>query len=83
MKYVINTVTSIFIIGLLIFAILSVIGLVYLTQMAYSDKRQDDGQYCGDTNTTERNIARLAVIVLWFQMAWIIVGSYLQSVWNK
>ena len=83
MKYVKKTITAVFIVGLLVFAILSVIGMVYLSQMAFSDKKQDDGQCFGDTNTTERNIARLTIIVLWIQMAWIVIGSYLQSSWEN
>jgi hypothetical protein len=73
---------SIFIIGLLVFAILSAIGLVYLSQMAFTNKKDANGKYCGGLNETQRNIARLAVIALWVQFAWIVAGSTLQSIWD-
>lgn len=81
MIYAKKTLISVFIVGLLALAILSVIGLVFLTRMAYSEKPQIDGKSCGDTSTTERNIARLSVIILWLQFSWIIIGSFLQSTW--
>lgn len=82
MQLIKKTVSTIFVLGLLILAILSVLGLVYLSKMAYSDKRQIDGQYCGDTSQTERNIARLAILLLWIQFAWIIIGSFIQPIWR-
>lgn len=77
-----KTLTTVFLIGLLILAVLSVIGLVYLSQMAYSNDKTPDGKYCGGTTNTERNIARLSVIALWIQFAWIVLGSVLQPVWQ-
>lgn len=81
--YLKKTGTSIFIIGLLVLSVLSILGLVYLTKMAYSDKKQDNGNYCGDTTQTERNIARLAIIALWLQFTWIVIGSFIKEVWTN
>lgn len=78
-----KTLTTVFLIGLLVLAILSVIGLVYLSQMAYTNDTDSDGRYCGGTSKTERNIARLAILALWLQFAWIVLGSVLQPVWTQ
>ena len=40
-----KTVGTVFMIGLFILAILSVIGMIYLTQMAFSNKKQTDGKW--------------------------------------
>jgi hypothetical protein len=71
-----------FFIGLLITAVISVIGMVYLTQMAFSNEKLANGQYCGNTDTTQRNIARVGALVLWIQFAWIVLGSFIQPVWK-
>lgn len=76
-----KTVHTVFLLGLLVLAILSVVGLVYLSQMAYSDQKQVNGLYCGNTNATERNIARVAIVVLWLQFAWIVLGSFIRPIW--
>lgn len=81
--YVKKTIATIFLIGLFVLAILSVIGLVYLSQMAYTDDKLTNGNYCGNTSTTERNIARLAIVVLWIQFAWIMIGSFVQPIWAR
>ncbi|MBS0628538.1 MAG: hypothetical protein JSS09_10075 [Verrucomicrobia bacterium] len=49
--------------------------------MAYSDQKQVNGLYCGNTNATERNIARVAIVVLWLQFAWIVLGSFIRPIW--
>lgn len=74
--------STVFILGIFVLAILSVVGMVYLTQMAFSDKKQADGQFCGNTNTTQRNIARLAVVLYWIQFTWLVIGALLQNVWG-
>jgi hypothetical protein len=81
-KYVKKTVSTVFLIGLLVLAVMSVVGMVYLSQMAYSSTQQSDGKYCGGLTLSQRNIARLATIVLWIQFAWIILGSFLQPIWT-
>jgi hypothetical protein len=57
--------------------------MIYLSQMAFSDKKQTDGQYFGDTTETQRNIARLAMVVLWIQTAWILIGTFIEKVWTE
>lgn len=79
--YVKKTVTTIFVIGLLALTILSILGTVYLSKMAFSNQKQADGTYCGGTTETERNISRLTIIMIWLQFGWIVVGSFLQPVW--
>jgi len=79
--YIKKTATTIFIIGLLILTILSILGTVYISKMTFTNQKQDDGTYCGGLTETERNIARLAIITIWIQFVWIVAGSFLQSVW--
>ena len=74
----VKTVHSIFIVGLLALAIVSVIGLVYLSQMAF-----DKNVKCGDLNHTQHNIAKVSIVVLWLQFVWIILGTYIQDIWSK
>lgn len=74
--YVKKTATSVFIIGLLALTIFSVLGTIYLTKMAYS---KDD---LPGITQTEKNIARLAIVTIWLQFTWIILGSILQNVWK-
>lgn len=80
-KIAVNTIVSLFLVGLLIFSIISVVGLVFLTKMAYSKPDAND-KICGNVSRSERNVARIAVIVLWVQFAWIILGSILKNVWG-
>lgn len=81
--YIKKTGATVFIIGLLVLSILSILGLVYLSKMAFSDEKQADGTYCGNTSTTERNIARLAIVTLWLQLAWVVLGSFIKEVWTN
>jgi hypothetical protein len=78
-----KTFLTVFMVGLLITAILALVGMIYLSQMAFSDKKQTDGQYFGDTTETQRNIARLAMVVLWIQTAWILIGTFIEKVWTE
>ena len=73
MLYAQKSAMTVFIVGLLVLAVLSVVGLVYLSQMAFSDEVMQNGKYCGNTNTTERNISRLTIVLLWVQFAWILL----------
>ena len=81
--YLKRTATTAFILGLLTLTILSILGTVYLTKMAFSDDKGTDGTYCGRTTQTERNIARLAIVTIWLQFAWVVVGSFLQPIWTN
>jgi hypothetical protein len=81
--YVKKTAITIFIIGLLVLTILSILGTVYLTKMAFSDEKRADGNYCGGTTTTERNIARLAIVTIWLQFSWIVIGSFIRPIWEN
>ena len=64
--------------GLLVLVILSILGTVYLTKMAFDSKPDETGMYPGNLNQTERNIARLAIIFLWVQFTWVVVGTLYQ-----
>jgi hypothetical protein len=77
-----KTAITIFLIGLLILTVLSIVGMVYLSKMAFNSEQQPDGNYCGNITSTERNIARIAVITVWLQFVWIVMGSLIQSVWS-
>lgn len=81
--YAKKTAASIFLIGTLVLVILSIIGTIYLSRMAYSDKKQVNGKYCGDLSQTERNIARLSVITIWILFAWIVLGHIFKGkIWD-
>jgi hypothetical protein len=73
-----KTFFTIFIVGLFVLAILSILGLVYLTQMSFSDSTDSNGQYCGAVNQTQRDLARLATVTIWMELAWIILGGTMQ-----
>lgn len=80
LRLVNKTALSLFIIGLLVMSVLSIMGTVYLSQMAFAND-SNNGKYCG-VNETQRNIARFAIIVLWIQFAWIVTGSIIKPVWK-
>ena len=80
--YVKKTAITIFLIGLLILTVLSVVGMVYVSKMTFNSDKQPDGNYCGGLTETERNIARIAVITIWIQFTWIVLGSLFQSIWS-
>lgn len=77
MIYVKKTGITVLAVGIVILSILSIMGLVYLTKMSFSS--QDDN--CGGTTKTEKNIARMTVVLLWIQIAMVLVGSIIQTVW--
>ena len=77
-----KTAHIVFLVGLLVLAVLSVVGMVYLSQMAFSEQKQMNGLYCGNLNYTERNIARLSIVTLWLQFAWVILGSFIGPIWS-
>jgi hypothetical protein len=81
--YVKKTAMTIFMIGLLVLTILSILGTVYLSKMAFSDEKRADGTYCGGVTETERNIARLAIVTIWVQFTWIVVGSFIRPIWEN
>jgi hypothetical protein len=81
--YVKKTAITIFIIGLLVLTILSILGTVYLSKMAFSNEKRSDGTYCGGISSTERNIARLATVLIWLQFVWIVIGSFIRPIWEN
>lgn len=77
--YVKKAAIGIFLMGLLVLSILSLLGMVYMTKMAFNNDVQVDGKYCGDLTETERNIARLSLLSVWCLIAWVVVGSAFKS----
>lgn len=73
-----KTVIGVFLTGLIILVILSILGTVYLTKMAFDSTPDQTGMYPGNLNQTERNIARLAIVFLWIQFVWIVAGTVYQ-----
>ncbi len=73
-----KTAVGVFLTGLLILVILSILGTVYLTKMAFDSTPDSSGMYPGNLNQTERNIARLAIVFLWIQFTWIVLGTIYQ-----
>lgn len=78
-----GTLATIFVVGLFVMAILSMLGMVYLSKMAYSPQKQPNGQYVGNLSETERNIARFSILVLWVLITWVVLGTFLQPLWKK
>lgn len=64
----------IFALGLLALSILSLVGLFYLTRYTFSATRED-GKECVAVTTTERNIARLTVVLSWISIGLSVLGS--------
>ena len=54
--------------GVITLNVLGVLGLVYLTKMSFSPPEDK----CGEVTKTEKNIARMTVVLLWIQVVWIL-----------
>ena len=76
MIYIKNTTTTFFLVGIITLSVLSVLGLVYLTKMSFSPIEDK----CGKVTKTEKNIARMTVVLLWIQIALVLVGSVVQTI---
>jgi Mn2+/Fe2+ NRAMP family transporter len=76
-----KTVATVFLVGLFVCTILSFFGMGYLTQMAFSDKTTD-GKYCGTVDQTQRDLARLAVVMQWIILCSIVIRSGLKMIWD-
>ena len=77
MIYAKKTAKTVFLIGIITISVLSVLGLVYLTKMSFSPLEDK----CGKVTKTEKNIARMTVVLLWIQVAWVLFGSIIQTIW--
>lgn len=67
---------SIFMAGILVLVILSILGLVYLTRIAF-----ENGYYNSMTNA-EKGIARISILALWLLVGWVVLGSELKNIWK-
>ncbi len=76
MIYIKNTTKTFFLVGIITLSVLSVLGLVYLTKMSFSPIEDK----CGKVTKTEKNIARMTVVLLWIQIALVLVGSVVQTI---
>ena len=81
--YVKKTAITIFMIGLLVLTILSILGTVYLSKMAFGNDQRLDKTYCGGLSSTEKNIARLAIVLIWVQFIWVVAGSFIRPIWEN
>lgn len=78
MEYAKKTVQTVFLVGLLVLVILSVLGTIYLSKMAW-----DKSGKCGSLSTNEKNIAKLTTIAIWLLFAWIVLGTFLKDkIWD-
>ena len=68
---------TIFMIGIIVLSVMSILGLVYITKMSFSP----DTDRCGKVTKTEKSISRLTVILLWIQISWIVLGAIIQTIW--
>lgn len=70
-------VKSIFMIGVIVLSVMSILGLIYITKMSFS-KYTDS---CGGVSRSEKGIARLTTVLLWIQLLWILLGAIIQTIW--
>lgn len=71
-----NTVKTVFMVGIIALSMLSILGLIYITKMSFSNKITNRSH----VTKTEQNIARLTTVLLWIQIGWIVLGAIIQTV---
>lgn len=76
-----SSVKSIYIVGIIVLSVLSILGLVYITKASFTSDSGDDKDDCKVLNKTEKGISRLTTVLLWIQIAWIVVGAIIQTIW--
>ena len=60
----------VFTLGMIALAVVSLIGLVYLTKFSFSSNRPSDSdQYCVKMSSTERQLSQVTVVLAWIQIA--------------
>lgn len=69
-----NLVKYIFILGILIFSVMSILGLIYLTQITFLNKK---------ISKTENNVTKITIILLWLQISFIILGTILNTMYGN
>jgi hypothetical protein len=67
---------TIFMVGLVTLSVMSTLGLVSITKLTFSP----DTDKCGKVTKTEKGLSRLTSILLWIQIAWIILGSIILTI---
>lgn len=77
-----RTMITVFVVGIFVCVVLSVFGMGYLTQMAFSDKKIED-KYCGAVDTTQRDLARMAVILQWVIICMVVLWTVLKIIWGE
>jgi len=77
-----KSVATVFLLGMVAIAILSLIGLIYLTETAFDSRKMTDGKYSGKLDQTQKNLAKMSVVMVWVLVMWILVGSFLQKIWE-
>lgn len=68
--------TTIFLVGIIALSVMSILGLIFITKITFS-KNIDTT----DLSSTEKSLSRLTTILLWFQIAWVILGSSIITIW--
>ena len=63
-------VKTVFIVGIIVFSMISILGLIYITKLSFSP----DNDKCGKVTKTEKGIARLTTVLLWMQILWVVLG---------
>ncbi len=70
-----STIYIVVILGLLVLSILSVVGLVYITQFAFKSKDMGKDQKCIKLSSFKMKLARLTVVLLWIQIGLMVLGA--------
>ena len=69
-------VKTVFIVGIIVFSMISILGLIYITKLSFST----DNNKCGKLTKTEKGIARLTTVLLWIQILWVVLGVIIQTI---
>ena len=67
------------VVAMLALLVVGVVGLYYLSQLAYADCQNPDGSYCGNLTKNERMLARIAIVIIWLQFAWLSLPIWKQG----
>lgn len=63
-----NTFAIVISLGMLTIAVLSFVGLGYLTKFSFSSVDQADGTRCVILTDTEKNLCRMTVVLQWIML---------------
>lgn len=75
MSAVAGTIQLIVTLGAIVIAILSFVGLGYLTKFSFSSADQADGTRCVVMSDTEKNLCRMTVVLQWIMLGLTVLSA--------